>query len=80
MPGPENMYTVWSRRASPTLGLPPHKDQRQLLHSYRSWVYSCIRTISFRVASLPLDLVLYDRETDAASACASVFAAMKSTP
>ncbi len=60
VPGPENLYTVWSRRASPSLGLPPHKDQRQLLHSYRSWVYSCVRAISFRVASLPLDLVLYD--------------------
>lgn len=63
---PGALYAHWARGVSPALGLPPTKNHRQLLESYRSWVYSCLRAIAFRVAALPLDLVLNAREGDAA--------------
>ena len=63
---PEELFTYWARRSSDILGLPPRKLPQELLRSYRSWVYSCVRAISFRVASVQHDLVLNARESDAA--------------
>ena len=49
------------------LGLSQTKNPKGQLESYRSWVYSCIRAISFRVSMLPLSLHLIQAAKDGSS-------------
>jgi HK97 family phage portal protein len=58
------LYQPWAMGTN-TTGLSPTKNPNEMLNSYRSWAYSCVRVIGQRLAALPLQLVLNTRMADA---------------
>ena len=59
------LFKRWALGAG-VFGLTPRKNMAELLGSYRSWIYNCVRVRGQRVASLPLSLVLNERQQSSA--------------